>query len=359
MKKTITILLLTALCMTVLTSCDLGNGLIAELFGEMNGQDVLEEPPVQNWETVYVEDLTGTIQTWVPVETDPPVEFATEDITLEEITIEEYWTEDVSIDIEPAPLPDVEYQLDLTLDGDLSDWKYASGLVQSFDAGNLDAWLGEVGDKGFDLYMAADPTYVYFALDVYDPEVFYSDDGAYNGDAFEIQMDLNGWCAATGMFERGIFYSFGLQDDETIDVTVQCMYSDAAASIDYQMASDDAPEWREGEIKGMTKKKDDGTGWIAEFAISIETLYRDVVTKIEQEGMQVPELGNAVEYMRLYMLVCYLDHSVQLGNITGAWGTSQAKGELANGSGWYPESAGVIVHLYPTIGRGEIEHKWH
>lgn len=34
MKKTITMFLLTALCLTVLTSCDLGEGLIAELFGE-------------------------------------------------------------------------------------------------------------------------------------------------------------------------------------------------------------------------------------------------------------------------------------------------------------------------------------
>jgi hypothetical protein len=42
MKKTITILLLTAICITVFTSCDFGNGLVAELFGEMNGQHVLE-----------------------------------------------------------------------------------------------------------------------------------------------------------------------------------------------------------------------------------------------------------------------------------------------------------------------------
>ena len=41
MKKTIAILLLTALCMTVLTSCDLGNGLISELFG--NRHDVIED----------------------------------------------------------------------------------------------------------------------------------------------------------------------------------------------------------------------------------------------------------------------------------------------------------------------------
>ena len=52
MKKTITMFLLTALCLTVLTSCDLGNGLVAELFGNGHGvidvdKDVLYEPPVQ------------------------------------------------------------------------------------------------------------------------------------------------------------------------------------------------------------------------------------------------------------------------------------------------------------------------
>ncbi len=52
MKKTITILLLTALCMTVFTSCDFGKGLITELFGELNqgGADI--DPVVDVLETV-------------------------------------------------------------------------------------------------------------------------------------------------------------------------------------------------------------------------------------------------------------------------------------------------------------------
>ena len=61
MKKTIAMLLLTALCMTVLTSCDLGNGLVAELFGDLNREDVLVEDvilddviflPPEQWGTV-------------------------------------------------------------------------------------------------------------------------------------------------------------------------------------------------------------------------------------------------------------------------------------------------------------------
>lgn len=43
MKKTIIMLLLTALCMTFFTSCDIGNGLIAELFGQ-DQPDIQETP---------------------------------------------------------------------------------------------------------------------------------------------------------------------------------------------------------------------------------------------------------------------------------------------------------------------------
>lgn len=80
MKKTIAMLLLTALCMTVLTSCDLGNGLISELLGEIKDETVGEQ--------IYPTD------DYIAIETAPPYEIMTEDYT-----IDEYWTEDVSVDI--------------------------------------------------------------------------------------------------------------------------------------------------------------------------------------------------------------------------------------------------------------------
>ncbi len=82
MKKTIAMLLLTALCMTVLTSCDLGNGLVAELFGDLNHEDVIVEDvilddviflPPEQWVTVEVET--------VPTETDMNWEDYTYDVT--------------------------------------------------------------------------------------------------------------------------------------------------------------------------------------------------------------------------------------------------------------------------------------
>ena len=91
MKKTITILLLTVLCLTVLTSCDLGNGLVAELFGDVKDLTMGEQ--------IYPTDDYIAIETDImyyppveEIETTPSYEIMTEDYT-----IEEYWTADISI----------------------------------------------------------------------------------------------------------------------------------------------------------------------------------------------------------------------------------------------------------------------
>ena len=101
MKKLITMLLLTALCMTVFTSCDLGNGLVAEIFG--NARDeydyVLVEPSVDVLESEIVAiDPIAPIEPWgtVEIETMPPYEIETA-----YDSVDEYWSEDI-IPIEPA-----------------------------------------------------------------------------------------------------------------------------------------------------------------------------------------------------------------------------------------------------------------
>ena len=77
MKKLITMLLLTALCLTVLTSCDLGNGLVAELFGDLNREDVLVED-------VILDDVIMTSpEQWGTVEPDIDWEDYTYDVTVD------------------------------------------------------------------------------------------------------------------------------------------------------------------------------------------------------------------------------------------------------------------------------------
>ena len=78
MKKTIVMLLLTALCLTVLTSCDFSGGLVAELFGNIRddyeygyvappAEDVYESADVEiDWDTVVLEPPQTEVRSpWV------------------------------------------------------------------------------------------------------------------------------------------------------------------------------------------------------------------------------------------------------------------------------------------------------
>ena len=103
MKKTITMLLLTALCVTAFASCDLGNGLVAELFGNIGGEyeyELIE--PSEDIIVNYPDAYWGTVE--VETQTTPSYEIDTE-----YDTIEEYWSEDitwdVAIEIEPVESP--------------------------------------------------------------------------------------------------------------------------------------------------------------------------------------------------------------------------------------------------------------
>ncbi len=234
----------------------------------------------------------------------------------------------------------------ITLDGDVSDWQAYPDVFKRYDIDkyNLDAWVGEVDENwSINMWFGADAEFLYIAFKINDSDVTYSDDNSYSGDAFQIQLDFNGWAAATEGYNRAVFYSFGLQEDNTVDITVQCIDGDDASTIDYYMASDDEAEWADGTVKGATKAAEDGSGWYAEFAISWQTLYRDICTKLSEE--ELPEWKGGEDEIFLNMLVCYLDHTSDTTGVQGAWGTSAALGSLAAADGWYPENAGMVLKL--------------
>lgn len=362
MKKLIALFLLTALCLTFLTSCNMRGGLVAELWGELkemgNGIDVEPSVDVSSQDVYVYPDTAFGTETVPIIEPRPPVEYTTQDYGwATDAPVTEEVTSDAQYD---PPYPDDVFDLSgvLTLDGDLSDWNTQYGAAYTFDQSNLDPWVGYVQDKGFTMYTAADGEYVYFALDVADDTVLASDDAAYNGDAFQIMIDFNAWIAYVGEYERGIFYSFGLQKDGSVDITVQCIEGDDDSTIDYTMASDDDSEGSEGTVKGITKVKEDGSGWIAEYAVSWETLYRDVCNKLLPSGVEIPEVRFGYDKVMLSMTICYLDHDVDAegsdAGIVGAWGTSAGLGQLSSGEGWYPENAGVSV-AYQPLGYAWIE----
>ena len=233
----------------------------------------------------------------------------------------------------------------ITLDGDVSDWQANGFQRYDIDCYNLRSFVGEVDENwSINLWFSADTEFLYIAFKINDPVVTYSDDEQYNMDAFQIQLDFNGWAAATESFERAVFYSFGLQEDGTVDMTVQCIYTDGQSAVDYKMASDDEEEWREGYVKGATKKAEDGSGWYAEFAISWQTLYNDISNKLLNDELPVPEWTGGEDEVSLNMLVCYLDHD-ETGAMTGAWGTCAAYDAFVDGSAWYPENSGMTLKL--------------
>ncbi len=233
------------------------------------------------------------------------------------------------------------------LDGDVSDWQSGGFERYDIDKYNLDAWVGEVDENwSINMWFSADAEYLYVAFKINDDVVALSDDSQYNGDAFQIQLDFNGWAAATEGYERAVFYSFGLQEDNTVDMTVQCIESDAGSTTDYYMASDDEVEFKEGDVKGATKAAEDGSGWYAEFAVSWQTLYRDIVAKLDKT--ELPEWTGGSDKVSLNMLVCYIDRDTTGGDPVGAWATSNALGAMKatdETCGWYPENSGMTLTL--------------
>ena len=78
MKRIIAFCILSALCLTCLCSCDMGNGLIAELFGNgvgdyVPGDDVILVDPIEPYPDVQTNVGIDT-EIWTEIYTDPPVE---------------------------------------------------------------------------------------------------------------------------------------------------------------------------------------------------------------------------------------------------------------------------------------------
>ena len=368
MKKRLFAFALAALLLcSMLASCDVGNGLVGELLADYEGDldlgalldrfvgndatvgvpegDVLEGYPeveteidvdwaedlTEVWTEGYWEEETVVCETWVE-ETWP--------VDTEVDTTEIAWETEIPVDPMPPSLQDV-----LVMDGDLGDW-YTNNWMPywgaHFGADTLDAWVGEVGeDDGFTMMVTCDLEYVYMAFDVNDTTIRTCENGTYQGDAFQIQLDLGGLCGESGTFERGVFYSFGLQEDGSAQVTVQCIASDAAASVDYVMNTLDEAE---GGLMGATKVREDGTGWTAEIAIPWENLIFYLIAKLGINDLNEIKIDS--DKVKVVMLVCYLDYD-QDGMITGAWGTSKAKGSLVTSEGWYPENGGITLWFDP------------
>lgn len=208
-----------------------------------------------------------------------------------------------------------------TVDGNLAqgEWSENNKIVVDQNSATAEGWTGEVpADLKIDFYYTWDTENLYFAGVITDPTFFYSAAGDnYNGDAFQISLNLGQVFKSDDASSRAIFYSWGCLEDGTVDVFRQ-------ESMD-NIVLDDV---------GFSKKLD--TGWQFEIKMPWATLVQDVADKAD--------VTVAVEAgLKIDALICYLDHD-DTGALVNAFFTSN----VAPG-GWDPAVFGINLNLAAKV----------
>ena len=172
-------------------------------------------------------------------------------------------------------------------------------------------WLGEVpAANSIELFCAWDETNFYIAGNVTDPEFnFTTNAEGYNGDAFQVSLNVDNVFKTEDASSRAIFYSWGLQENGTIDV----MRQESANN---------------GLISGAGKGAKTDKGWSFEVALNLEMLAEDVSMKANIDA--IVEAG-----MPIGGLFCYLDHDAA-GGLVNAYATS-----ATDTVGWDPAAHGL------------------
>ncbi len=198
------------------------------------------------------------------------------------------------------------------VDGVINADEYPADGKVIIDASNATAggWLGEVpAANSIELYCAWDDTNFYLAGNVTDPAFTYSTDGAYDGDSFQVSLNVNNVFKTDDASSRAIFYSWGVQEDGKIDVIRQ------ESSLDDTITD-----------TGMGAKSD--KGWTFEVALPLEILAEDASLK-SGEDIAI-EAGTSIGG-----LFCYLDKD-ETNTLINAYATSAAETV-----GWDPAAHGL------------------
>ena len=319
MKKTIALLLLTALCLCILTSCNMGNGLINELFG-ISPDISLDIDPVPEYFTTEVhlcdcgEPMYENHQCFVPV---PDPEYITTEVHLCDCGEPMYENHQCFLPIPPEQTepaiessPDAyEFPDGFKINGeDMEDWD-AVEVAKKFvyDQTNLRLVQGEFEDTdGFTMYMAVDPEYLILGFDVTEYTVVDSEAGTYNGDHFTISLDLGELSQGGQTYPIPMQYSFGKTPDGCICILAERQLGeDTVLSMVLDYRGDTHGGHRvKNEISGSKILK---SGWKAEFVIPWYVL---IAHLCESHGVQsLEQLGLTPEKLYATLSVTYVDVS--------------------------------------------------
>lgn len=186
-------------------------------------------------------------------------------------------------------------------------------------------WRGEVpAANSIELYCAWDDTNFYVAANVTDPEFNYTTNAeGYNGDAFQVSLNVDNVFKTEDSSSRAIFYSWGLQENGTIDV----MRQESANN---------------GLITGAGKGQKTDKGWCFEVALNLEMLAEDVSAKANIDAIVEPG-------MPIGGLFCYLDHDAA-GGLVNAYATA-----ATDTVGWDPAAHGLTFVFAEQVVETEPE----
>ena len=202
-----------------------------------------------------------------------------------------------------------------TVDGVINAGEYPNAALV-IDASNATAggWVGEVpAANSIELYCAWDADNLYISGNVTDPVFNTSTEGAYDGDSFQVSLNVNNIFETVDASSRAIFYSWGVQDDGTIDVIRQ------ESAVNDTIA--------DAGMGAVTDK-----GWAFEVALPIAMLAEDASLKSGEDI--VIEAGTNIGG-----LFCYLDKD-DIMALINAYATSATETV-----GWDPAAHGLTFVL--------------
>ena len=202
-----------------------------------------------------------------------------------------------------------------TVDGVINAGEYPNAALV-IDASNATAggWVGEVpAANSIELYCAWDADNLYISGNVTDPVFNTSTEGAYDGDSFQVSLNVNNIFETVDASSRAIFYSWGVQDDGTIDVIRQ------ESAVNDTIA--------DAGMGAVTDK-----GWAFEVALPIAMLAEDASLKSGEDI--VIEAGTSIGG-----LFCYLDKD-DIMALINAYATSATETV-----GWDPAAHGLTFVL--------------
>ena len=210
-----------------------------------------------------------------------------------------------------------------TIDGKISDGEWDGAGVVNFSSSTAKAWVGAVpGDFNTDVKVFWDEKGLYLAGEVVDSTFVASNEGSYDGDAFQVSIDLGQTFYDTDN-SRAIFYSFGCNETNPI--------------VQRQESANDAVMHNGEGVYISTVKTT--KGWNFELMLEWSTLNADLQAKA---GTTV----NITKGTKINMMMCYLDHGTD-GQITNAFGTTRTGNDVEYD--WGPADHGITLTLGEKI----------